>query len=55
MDDALVLSLKENVHAPRFNTEATDMLNDVFLKKVHDFQQKWLKRGKTGTNMQKNS
>jgi phenylacetate-CoA ligase len=36
--DALVLSLKEGVHAPRFNYEATDMLTPAFLQEVGEFE-----------------
>ncbi|MFX0099579.1 MAG: hypothetical protein ACFFCS_08355 [Candidatus Hodarchaeota archaeon] len=35
--DQLIISLKENKHAPRFNYEATDMLTEDFLDVVNSF------------------
>ncbi len=47
VEDKLVLSLKENQFAPVFNTEATDMLNNVFLKQVHEFQRHMIEARKS--------
>ncbi len=34
----LVVALKENLHSPRFNYEASDMLTPAFLREVGDFE-----------------